>query len=97
MLEAVYRFNIVLNLGLRKLQDDFHLELKPSRAYHKIDTFREEQMNGMQRKTLVSPWRMYCMYSSMKKGTSWAEAMSNSESHSLSHCRKSEDISQAVS
>jgi len=26
-----------------KITDDFHLELKPSRAYHKIDTFHGEQ------------------------------------------------------
>jgi len=30
-------------------------------------------------KALVSPSRIYCMHSGMAKGTSWAEAMSNSE------------------
>jgi len=27
---------------LMKIMDDFHLELKPSHAYHKIDTFHGE-------------------------------------------------------
>jgi len=37
------------------------------------------KMNGTQRRTLVSPWRIHCMYCSMPKGTSQAEATSNSE------------------
>jgi len=37
------------------------------------------KMNGTQRRALVSQWRMHCMYSSMAKGTSWAEVMSNSK------------------
>jgi len=37
------------------------------------------KMNGTQRRALVSPQRMHCMYSGMTKGTSWAEVMSNSE------------------
>jgi len=36
-------------------------------------------MNEAQRRTLVSPFRMYCMHSGMEKGTSWAEATSNSK------------------
>jgi len=42
---------------------------------------------------------MYCMHSGMAKGTSRAEATSNSQAHSLSHCKlcESEGISQAVS
>jgi len=36
-------------------------------------------MNGTQRKALVSPCRMHCIYSGMEKGTSQAEAMSNSK------------------
>jgi len=46
-------------------------------------------MNGTQRRGLVSSRRMHCMYSGMAKGTSLAEAMSNSEknqAHSLRHC-----------
>jgi len=34
-------------------------------------------MNGKQRRTLVSPLRMPCVYCGMSKGTSRAEAMSN--------------------
>jgi len=37
------------------------------------------KMNGTQRRAVLSPWRTYCMYSSMAKGTSRTEAMSNSE------------------
>jgi len=34
-------------------------------------------MNGAQRRALVSPQRMHCMYNSMAKGTSCTEATSN--------------------
>ena len=37
------------------------------------------KMNGTQRRILVSPWRMYCTYCGMLKGTCRAEATSNSE------------------
>jgi len=37
------------------------------------------RMNGTQRRTLVNPSRIHCTSSSMPKGTSWAEATSNSE------------------
>jgi len=36
-------------------------------------------MNGTQRRTLVSSSRVHCMYSSMEKGISQAEATLNSE------------------
>jgi len=39
----------------------------------------EKKMNATQRRALVSPRRMHCMYSSMAKGTSQAEATSNYE------------------
>ena len=53
--------------------------------------------NGTQRRTLINPWKVPCMYCSIPKGTSWAEAMSNSknQAHSLSHCQV-EDIRQVV-
>jgi len=35
------------------------------------------KMDGTQRRTLVSPLRMPCVYCSMPKGTSRAEVMSN--------------------
>jgi len=37
------------------------------------------QINGTQRRALVSPWRMHCMYSGTAKGTSRAEVTLNSE------------------
>jgi len=39
------------------------------------------KMNGTQRRAVLSPWRMHCMYSGMEKGTSEsrAEVTSNSE------------------
>ena len=37
------------------------------------------QMNGTQKRTLLSPRRMHCTYCSMPKGNSWAEATLNSE------------------
>jgi len=59
-------------------------------------------MNETQRSTLVSPLRMYCIYSGMAKGTSWAEATSNSEkvkpiALAIIELRESEGIRQAVS
>jgi len=47
------------------------------------------KMNGTQRRAMLSPWRMHCIYSSMAKGTFRAEATSNSkknQARSLSHC-----------
>ena len=37
------------------------------------------KINGTQRRTLVSPWRMNCTYCGMPKGTSRVEATSNNE------------------
>jgi len=59
-------------------------------------------MNKTQRRALVSPWRIYCMYSGMTKGTFGAEAMSNSlkiKSVALAivNLCLSEDIRQLVS
>jgi len=52
-------------------------ELKPSRVYHKIDTFPwSAKMKGTQRRALK---RMHCMYRGMAKGTSWAEVTLKSE------------------
>ena len=55
-----------------------YTQRKPSRATTKL-TLLSAKMNGTQRRTLVSPCRMHCMYSGMPKGTSRAEATSNSE------------------
>jgi len=70
-------------------------------------------MNGTQRRAVVSPWRLHCMYIGMAKGTSRAEAMLNSEkikpvalaivelikpvALAIVELRESEGISQAVS
>jgi len=59
-------------------------------------------MNGTQRRTLVSPLRMYCKYSGMAKVTSLAEAMSNSEkiktvALAIVELHESEGIRQSVS
>jgi len=53
------------------------------------------KMNGTQRRTLVSP---YCMYCGMPKGTSWAKVTSNSEPIALAIVKLcwSEGIRQAV-
>jgi len=40
---------------------------------------RWAKMKGTQKRALVSPWKMLCMYSGIAKGTSWAKATSNSE------------------
>jgi len=60
------------------------------------------KMNGTQRRAVVSPWRMYYMYSGMAKGTSRAEATSNSEKIKpvalpIVELRESEGIRQAGS
>jgi len=87
-----------------KIKDNFCNEWKPSRAYHKIDSFHGEkrQMGHAQRRALVSPWRMYYMYSGMAKDTSRAEAMLNSEkikpvALAIAKIWESEEISHAVS
>ena len=38
----------------------------------------------MKRRTLVSSWRMHCVYCGMPRGTSWVEATSNNEKKSSS-------------
>jgi len=58
-------------------------------------------MKGTQKRALVSPWRMLCMYSGMVKGTSRAEVTSNSEkiksvALAMVELRESGGISQAV-
>jgi len=60
------------------------------------------KMNGTQRRAVVSPWRMHCMYSGIVKGTSRAEATSNIEkikpvALAIVELRESEGIRQAGS
>jgi len=61
---------------------------------------RWAKINGTQRRALVSPWRMHCVYSGMAKGTSWVEATSNSKkikpvALAIVELCKSEGISQS--
>jgi len=48
------------------------------------------KMNGTQRRTLISPWRMHCVYYGMPKGTFRAETILSSAKIKLialvSHC-----------
>jgi len=88
-----------IKVATMKITDDFCYEWKPSHAYHKIETFRGA-MNGAQRRGLVSPWRMLCMYSGVAIGTSQAEATSNSEkikpvAFTIVELHESEGIRQA--
>jgi len=63
-------YHMSWNLSQWKFTDE---ELKPSCAYHKINTFHGEKRCPSKSR------KMHCMYSVMENGTSWAEAMSNSE------------------
>jgi len=68
------KWTFAIKVATMKIMDDFRYEWKPLCAYHKNQHFSwRAKMNGTQRRTLVSPWRMHCIYSSMTKGTSWGE------------------------
>ena len=60
----------------------FVIQRKPSHTTTKLTLFAVSKY-GTPRRTLVSPWRMYCMYCSMPKGTFQDKATSNSEKSSL--------------
>jgi len=60
-----------------KIMDDFRYKWKPSCIYHKIDTFRGDQSKKDTGKSMKN-----ALYRGMAKGTSWAEATSNSEKSS---------------
>jgi len=72
-------------------------------SYILFDLIWRTKMNGTQRRALVSPWRMHCMYSGVAKGTSRAElATLNSEkikpvALAIVELREFEGIRQAVS
>jgi len=76
-----------------KVTNVFHYEWKPSRAYHKISTFHDEQ-RWMGHKE--GSWRMHFMYSDMEKGTSWLKRCQTVALAIVELC-KSEGISQEVS
>ena len=56
---------------------------KPPCVTTKFTLFRSAKMNGTQRRTLASPWKMHFTYCSMLKGTSHAEVKLNSKKPSL--------------
>ena len=71
---------IICIVATTKNRDDFHYASK--RSHHMQPPNQcfplSANMTRTQRRTLVSPWRMYWMCS-IPKGTSQAEAISNSE------------------
>ena len=76
----------VIKVATKKNTDDFRyaMETITWRYNHQIDTFCcQQKWIEHKRGTLVSPWRMHCMYCSIPKGTLWAEVMLNSEKSSL--------------
>ena len=68
-----------IKVATMKNMDDFHYQGKSSSATTKLTLLLSAKMNGTQRRTLVSPWRMQCMYCGMPKGTSQAEVTLNIE------------------
>jgi len=66
--------------GQSPLHKGNHHILTPNR-----DFLLSVKMDGAQRRTLVSPWRMHCTYYDMLKGTFWTEATLNSEKIGLQH------------
>jgi len=70
----------VIKADAMKNVDDFHYAKDAIMCNCQINAVHcEQKMNGTQRRTLVRPWRMHFTYCGMPKGTSWAEATSNSE------------------
>ena len=70
----------VLKVATMKNTDDFSFRKESHHVQPPNQRFSlSAKMNGTQRRTLVSPWRMHFTYSGMPKGTSRAEATSNSE------------------
>ena len=85
-----------------KNTDDFCYEGKHHVIPPNWHLLLSAKMNGTQRRTLVSLWRMHCMYCSMPKGTCRAEAMPNSKkikpvALAIIELRLSEGISQLLS
>ena len=70
----------VLKVATMKNVDDFSLRKGSHHVQPPNQRFSlSAKMNGTQRRTLVSPWRMHCTHCGMPKGTSRAEATLNSE------------------
>ena len=60
----------LLKIRMISVTKGSHHVLSPNRHF-----LLSAKMNGTQRRTLVSPWRMHCTYCGMPKGTSQAEAI----------------------
>ena len=63
----------VLKVATMKNMDDFSLHKGSHHVQPPNQRFSlSAKMNGTQRRTLVSPWRVHCTYNGMPKGTSRA-------------------------
>jgi len=70
------RSTSVIKVATLKNANDFRYTKKPLHATSKVTLFTVSKDEW---RTLVSLWKMHCTYCGMPKGTSWAEAMLNSE------------------
>ena len=92
----------VLKAATMKNMDDFSLRKRSHYVQPSNQCFSlSAKMNGTQRRTLVSPWRIHCTYCGMPKGTSRAEATLNREkikpvAIAVIELRLTEVISQSV-
>jgi len=79
--QEMFEKHLCRKVATMKNTDDFSLHTKEAiMCNHQIKRFSlSAKMNGTQRRTLVSHWRMHCTYCGVPKGTSQAEATSNSE------------------
>jgi len=71
----LFKRPFAIKVATMKITDDFCYKWKPSRAYHKIDTFCGEQRWMDTKEDIGKSMK----YSSMAKGTSQTEATSNSK------------------
>jgi len=70
--------SFVIQVTTMKNRDDFVVKGRAITCHHQFDTFTISKDNL----PLVSPLKMHCVYCCMPKGTSWAEATSNSKKSS---------------
>jgi len=78
--KTVWNYLKVATINILTVVDDFPLHKGSHRLQPPNQCFSlPAEMNGTQRKALVSPWRMHCTYCGMQKGTAPAKATSNRE------------------
>ena len=90
MNQELVKSTSVIKVAIMTIQMIPVTQMKPSHVPQNQHLLLSVKMNGTQRRIMVSSQRMHCKYCGMLKGTSQAEAMSNSEknqAHSLSHYR----------